>query len=52
MVEPQKITLQVELIPFGPVRHRAHPCRSDSTVHKSFDVESLLAPEHVINGAS
>ena len=40
-----------ELVPIGPVRRRAHPCRSISTVHKTFHVESLLAPEHVINGA-
>ena len=29
-----------------------HPRRSISTVHKTFHVESLLAAEHVINGAS
>ncbi len=39
-------------MPVGPVRRRAHPCRSISTIQKSFHIESLLAPEHVIHSAS
>ena len=31
---------------------RAHPRRSISTVDESFYIESLLAPEHVVDGAS
>ena len=41
-----------KLVPDGPVMHRAHWCRPISTVQKSFHVESLFTPKHVIDGAS
>jgi hypothetical protein len=48
----QKMADPIELVPRGPVMRRAHPRRSISTVDESFYIESLLAPEHVVDGAS
>ena len=52
MVKATKERPPVELIPCGPVMHRAHPCRSISTIQKSFHIESLFALKYMVDGAS
>ena len=38
-----------ELVPVGPVRRRAYPCRSISTVQESFHIKSLFPSKNVVN---
>ena len=40
-----------ELVPVGPVRRRAHPYRSISTVQESFHIKGLFSSKHEVNRA-